>query len=184
MSDEKETPQATPQAVQRTWTEAPTSATVKARYAGREWMLTVRDETVNGLIGKVEVFSTWLDKHTDAAVNLELPPNVPAPVVSAPSAPAPQTPTAGSQRVQCVMIEVGTSYTGGKTQLKFACDGIEFPLTYTKPMGDMVKLLSPLGFTAAHIVTGKKYPVNCFVTYTERTNDGKTYKNVDKVEAA
>jgi hypothetical protein len=183
MSDEKETPKTVAQPMQRTWTEAPTSATVKTRYAGREWMITVRDDTVNGLIGKAEIFSAWLDKNTDSAINLELPQNVPAPVVGvpAPQASAPQT---GPQRVQCVMIEIGTSYTGGKTQLKFACDGMEFPLTYTKPMGDMVKLLAPLGFTSAHIVSGKKYPVNCFVTYHESESNGKNYKNVDKVEAA
>jgi hypothetical protein len=134
---------------------------------------------VNGLIGKVEIFSNWLDKHTDAAVNLELPPNVPAPQVTTALVLA-----VGPQRVQCVMIEVGTSHKGGKTQLKFACDGLEFPLTYTKAVVDMVKLLTPLGFTAAHIIIGKKYPVNCFVTYHESVNDGKTYKNVDKVEAA
>jgi hypothetical protein len=177
MSDE------TKEAVQRTWTEAPASATVKSRYAGREWMLTVRDDSVKGLIEKVELFSGWLDKHTDAAINTEITPALTVTTIPAPVTGAPATPS-GPQRVQCVMIEVGTSYTGGKTQLKFACDGMEFPLLYTKTMGDMVKLLTPLGFTAAHIVVGKKYPVNCFVTYHESTNDGKTYKNVDKVEAA
>ena len=179
MSDEHETPPAV-QPPARTWTEAPTSATVKARYAGREWMLTVRDDTVNGLIGKVEIFSAWLDKHTSDAVNLELPQNVPAPQATSALIPI----AVGPQRVQCVMIEVGTSYTGGKPQLKFACDGLEFPLTYTKSAGDMVKLLAPLGFTAAHLVTGKKYPVSCIVTYSENVKDGKTHKNVDKVEAA
>lgn len=167
--------------LQRTWTEAPASATVKAHYAGREWMLTVRDDSVSGLIGKVETFSKWLDSHAEQMINAEAPKS-PAPM----QAPAPVVTqqAAGPLVAQCVMIEIGTSYQGGKTQLKFNCNGIEHPLTYTREIGDMVKLLAPLGFTAAHIVVGQKYPVSCRVTYHENSKDGKTYKNVDRVEAA
>lgn len=88
----------------------------------------------------------------------------------------------GAHEAQCVLIEVGTSYSGGKPQLKFTCDGLEHPLTFTKPVGEMVKLLSPLGYTAEHLTIGKKYGANCTVRYTENTNaDGKTYKNVQSV---
>jgi hypothetical protein len=80
----------------------------------------------------------------------------------------------------CAMIEVGTSYKGGKTQLKFYVDGFEHPLTYTREVGDMVKLLTPLGFAAAHIVVGKKYAVKARVTWEQ--ND--KYKNVVSVQAS
>ena len=80
----------------------------------------------------------------------------------------------------CAMIEIGTSYKGGKTQLKFYVDGFEHPLTYTREVGDMVKLLTPLGFAAAHIVVGKKYAVKARVTWEQ--ND--KYKNVVSVQAS
>ena len=82
--------------------------------------------------------------------------------------------------VDCAMIEIGTSYKGGKTQLKFHVDGFEHPLTFTREVGDMVKLLTPLGFTAAHIVIGKKYSVKARVTWEQ--ND--KYKNVVSVQPA
>ncbi len=99
--------------------------------------------------------------------------------------PAPVQPTqsGGQREAHCVLIEIGTSYSGGKTQLKFTCDGLEHPLTYTKAAGDMVKLLAPLGYTADHLVVGKKYSADCTVIYTEDGRDGKTYKNVQKVLA-
>lgn len=98
-----------------------------------------------------------------------------------PPVPTAQT-NGGAHEAQCVLIEVGTSYSGGKPQLKFTCDGLEHPLTFTKPVGEMVKLLAPLGYTAEHLTIGKKYGANCTVRYTENTNaDGKTYKNVQSV---
>jgi len=80
----------------------------------------------------------------------------------------------------CAMIEVGTSYTSGKTQLKFHCDGFENPLTYTKSVESMVKLLAQLGFTAAHIVIGQKYPVNALVRWVQKGD----YKDVLEVHSA
>ena len=102
-------------------------------------------------------------------------PDFPAPP---PAAPAP---TNGPREAHCVLIEIGTSYSGGKTQLKFTCDGLEHPLTFTKPVSEMVKLLAPLGYTAEHLVVGKKYGANATVRYTENDKDGKTYKNVVSV---
>ena len=80
----------------------------------------------------------------------------------------------------CAMIEVGTSYMSGKTQLKFHCDGFENPLTYTKGIESMVKLLAQLGFTAAHIVVGQKYPVNALVRWVQKGD----YKDVLEVHSA
>lgn len=88
--------------------------------------------------------------------------------------PQPQTSTpitngeGGRGRAACAMIEVATSYTGGKTQLKFHCDGFEHPLTFTKEIGAMVKLLAPLGIGADKIVVGKKIPVNALVDWQKR----------------
>lgn len=179
-------------------TEAPCSANVRARIGGYDWQITCRshvdkDDLLN-MAKAIKWWNAWLDaegapasKAASDAINIEHTAVTAQTVPTAPVVPGvtgATVPTPGAQRVQCVMIEVGTSYTGGKTQLKFNCNGLEHPLTYTKAVGDMVKLLAPLGFTASHIVVGQKYPVNCFVTYHENTNDGKTYKNVDKVEAA
>lgn len=187
-------PEATPKPIQpQHSTEAPCSANVRARIGGYDWQITCRshvdkDDLLN-MAKAIKWWNVWLDaegappiKEAAKAINVETPTVTAATVPPAPTIPAPAV--SGPQRAQCVMIEIGTSYKGGKTQLKFNCNGFEHPLTYTKEVGDMVKLLAPLGFTAAHIVVGQKYPVNCFVTYHESTNDGKTYKNVDKVEAA
>lgn len=174
------------QVVEPKFVEAPYSGNVRTRIHGYDWQLTVRAGDNKSFVEKVDGLMKWLDARTDKALNVEPT----APTMAAPQAPAPipqNGPKASGpfQRVQCVMIEIGTSYTGGKTQLKFNCNGLEHPLTYTKAVGDMVKLLAPLGFTAAHIVVGQKYTVNCFVTYHKSANsDGKEYNNVDKVEAA
>lgn len=90
-------------------------------------------------------------------------------------------PTGGAHEAQCVLIEVGTSYQGNKTQLKFTCNGMDYPLLYTKSVGEMATLLSPLGFTPAHIVVGQKYPINCRVFYVENVRDGKPRKDVQRV---
>ena len=77
----------------------------------------------------------------------------------------------------CAMIEVGTAYKSGKTQLKFHCDGQEYPLTFTKEVGEMVKLLAPLAIGADQIVVGHKIPVNAKVSWQQ----GEKYKNVISV---
>lgn len=195
MTDTQPQPQDEPRPLQpQHSTEAPCSANVRARVDGYDWQITCRShvdsDDLRNMAKAIKWWNAWLDSNgapstlTAAnAINVETPTVIATAALPIP--PAPATPTVtGPQRVQCVMIEIGTSYTGGKTQLKFNCNGLEHPLTYTKAVGDMVKLLAPLGFTAAHIVVGQKYPVSCFVTYHESTNDGKTYKNVDKVEAA
>ncbi len=104
----------------------------------------------------------------------------PAGVVPPPPAPNGALAQAGTQESACAMIEVGTSYQGGKTQLKFHVNGMDHPLSYTKEVGDMAKLLAPLGFTAAHIVVGQKYAINCIVTWQQ----GEKYRNVLSVRKA
>lgn len=105
-----------------------------------------------------------------------------APVTVAP--PPPPVPANGNngqaQESLCALIEVGTSYQGGKTQLKFHVNGLEHPLTYTKEVSEMAKLLAPLGYTAAHIVVGQKYATSCMVKW----NQGEKYKNVLAVRPA
>lgn len=177
-----DTPQSTP--VMPQFTEAPYSGNVRARIAGYDWQLTIRAADAQTFLGKINGLMKWLNDNADRAVNVETPR---APTVNAPAVP-PAPPTvaapAGPMTAQCVMIEVGTSYQGNKPQLKFSCNGLEHPLTFTKDVNEMAKLLAPLGFTAAHMVIGQKYPVNCIVTYTESSKDGKTYKNVQSVKPA
>lgn len=99
-------------------------------------------------------------------------PGVPLPLQASPA------PAEGGTAI-CAMIEIGTAYTSGKTQLKFHCDGFENPLTYTKGVEEMVKMLAPLGFTLAHIVIGQKYPVSALVRWVQKGE----YKNVLEVHA-
>ncbi len=110
--------------------------------------------------------------------------NATAPIPPA-GAPVPPPPNgaaapAGNQESVCAMVEVGLSYTGNKPQLKFHVNGMDHPLSYTKEIGDMARLLAPLGFTAAHIVVGQKYPVACIVTWQQ----GEKYRNVLSVRKA
>ena len=74
----------------------------------------------------------------------------------------------------CAMVEVGTAYQSNKPQFKFHCDGMEHPLTFTKAVGEMAKLLAPLNIPASEIVVGKKFPVNATVSWEQVDK----YKNV------
>ena len=112
---------------------------------------------------------------------IEITPVATPPANGAP--PVPPPPAASAQEggeSACQMIEVASSYTGGKTQLKFHCNGLEHPLTYTKSPTDMSKLLAPLGYAQAHIVVGQKYSANCIVKWVQ----GEKYKNVSSVRPA
>lgn len=127
-------------------------------------------------VGKGNV-SPIRDAYSDAAGQTGI--QAPTPKSAAPAAPQ-----AGTSDAHCILIEIGMSYSGGKTQLKFVCVGMEHPLTFTKAVSEMVKLLAPLGYTAAHIVVGQRYQANCIVKYGETEKDGKTYKNVLSVHPA
>ena len=74
----------------------------------------------------------------------------------------------------CAMVEVGTAFKSGNTQLKFHCDGMEHPITFTKAVGEMAKLLAPLNIPAEQIVVGKKFSTNCVVSWEQVDK----YKNV------
>ena len=74
----------------------------------------------------------------------------------------------------CAMVEVGTAFRSGNTQLKFHCDGMEHPITFTKAVGEMAKLLAPLNIPAEQIVVGKKFSVNATVSWEQVDK----YKNV------
>ena len=160
---------------------------------GKGWnvQFTLRDDDEMALMERFHLFVQALEKahvvpkpvgqqattppptRQEAPGQAQLPP--PTPGVPPPAAAAPEGGTA-----TCAMIEVGTAYTSGKTQLKFHCDGFENPLTYTKGVESMVKLLAQLGFTAAHIVVGQKYSVNALVRWVQKGD----YKDVLEVHSA
>jgi len=149
---------------------------------GFRHQITVRANTGAQLLERIDAARTNLMKRGatpsgqsahNGSGQAQLPPLTPG--VPMPAAAAPEGGTA-----TCAMIEVGTAYTSGKTQLKFHCDGFENPLTYTKGVDEMVKLLAQLGFTAAHIVVGQKYPVNALVRWVQKGD----YKNVLEVHSA
>ena len=77
----------------------------------------------------------------------------------------------------CAMIKVGTSYTGNKTQLQFFVEGREHPLTFTRPVAEMVKLLAPLNIPAGEIVVGKMWSASCIVFWEQKDQ----YQNVVQV---
>src|SRR3990167_1435022 len=128
---------------------------------GKGWnvQFTLRDDDEMALMERFAKLSDWLEKirvtpkpvgaqgAAQAANSRQTAPEAPGqaqlpaptPGVHPPAAAAPEGGTA-----TCAMIEVGTAYTSGKTQLKFHCDGFENPLTYTKGVESMVKLLAQL----------------------------------------
>jgi hypothetical protein len=128
---------------------------------------------------------TFPGKVTPNAVAPALPPSPKGGLTGSNGAPVPPplgvvAPAAGRTDSVCAMIEVATSYSGGKTQLKFHVDGMEHPLTFTREVKEMATLLKPLGYTADHIVVGKKYPTNCIVTWVQ----AEKYRNVLAVRPA
>lgn len=108
-------------------------------------------------------------------------PGEPQYVPVAPAVPAAQSaPNYAATDVQCFMIEIGQSFKTKAPQLNFHCTGLQDPLRFTRSIDEMVKLLAPLGYTAAHIVVGQKYPAKAIVTWQQ----GEKYKNVIAVKPA
>jgi len=154
------------------FTEAPASLNFFG-ITSKGWniQITLRDEDEAHLLERFAVLVDELGNKYHVT---------PKPVGAQPqaSAPATTTPTppengAHGQSV-CAMVEVGTAYQSNKPQLKFHCDGMEHPLTFTKAVGEMAKLLAPLNIPAEQIVVGKKFSVNATVSWEQVDK----YKNV------
>lgn len=171
--------------------EAPFSLTFHMidKY-GCQFQATIREGITKEIIKQVfEARQGFIELALDNGYRIpgkaaDVAPSTPSP--SAPPSPSVPPPPAapvngnGAQESLCQMIEVGTSFTGGKTQLKFHCKGMDHPLSFTKPMGEMAKLLAPLGYTQAHIVVGEKYPASAMVKWEQ----GEKYRNVLAVRPA
>lgn len=169
--------------VNERWTEAPASWNIRYDNAfGAGEQITLRGERYGDIAADAEAARKWVLEHTRPVSGAQQTVTLPAPAL--PQASAQSVPQAAPQEAACMMIEVGTSFQGNKPQLKFYVAGFDKPLTYTRPIEDMVKLLTPLGFTAAHIIIGQRYTVNAVVTHAASTKDGKTYHNVVSVRAA
>lgn len=86
---------------------------------------------------------------------------------------------------QCMMITLGTSYSGGKPQLLFDCDGMEYPLRYTKSPEDMKTLLKTAQVSKP-LVAGEKWKQGGAWTVEwasppPKEPGGKRYRNVQSV---
>ena len=153
------------------FTEAPASLNFFG-ITSKGWNIqfTLRDENEAHLLERFAVLVGELENKYHVT---------PKPVGAQPQASAPITttppPENGSHgQSVCAMVEVGTADQSNKPQLKFHCDGMEHPLTFTKAVGEMAKLLAPLNIPAEQIVVGKKFSVNATVSWEQ----GEKYKNV------
>ena len=155
------------------FTEAPASLNFFG-ITSKGWniQITLRDEDETHLLERFAVLVDELGNKYHVT---------PKPVGAQPQASTPATTTTspppenGSHgQSVCAMIEVGTAFKSGNTQLKFHCDGMEHPITFTKAVGEMAKLLAPLNIPAEQIVVGKKFSVNATVSWEQVDK----YKNV------
>ena len=155
------------------FTEAPASLNFFG-ITSKGWniQITLRDENEAHLLERFAVLVDELGNKYHVT---------PKPVGAQPQASATATTTTtpppenGSHgQSVCAMVEVGTAFKSGNTQLKFHCDGMEHPITFTKAVGEMAKLLAPLNIPAEQIVVGKKFSVNATVSWEQVDK----YKNV------
>lgn len=103
----------------------------------------------------------------------------PQPVANGTTPQPPQDANGGT--AHAVLMKVGLSYTGNKPQLQFECDGMEHPLSFTRPVADMIKLLAAVGkYTPEMLANGKKYGVDYLVDWQlgEPNAEGKRYRNI------
>ncbi len=106
--------------------------------------------------------------------------NTPAP------SPAPEIVTDGGT-ARAILMKVGKSYAGNKPQLQFEVEGMEHPLSYTRSVVEMMKLLAPVGAYSPEMLTdGKKYGVNYLVEWKlgDPNAEGKRYRNIIAVKPA
>mgnify|MGYP001619630669 CR=1 FL=1 len=100
--------------------------------------------------------------------------------------PAPEIVTDGGT-VRAILMKIGKSYTGNKPQLQFEVEGMEHPLSYTRSVAEMMKLLAPVGQYSPEMLTdGKKYAVNYLVDWRlgDPNAEGKRYRNIVAVKPA
>jgi hypothetical protein len=173
-----------PQNTAPQFTEAPYSGNVRARIRGYDWQLTIRAADSTTFTAKVDGLMNWLDQKADKAINLELPPNVPAPVVSAPAQQA-QTANGGTFHVVKMQIEPRAD---GKVNIKFFEAGHQYPdITAVKTPAEGALLLQPLGgYTPAHMVAGE-YQIGAaieWVTSDKMNSKGNPYKNIKSIKPA
>jgi hypothetical protein len=145
-------------------------------------MLTVRSRPGESGDSYLIRFDTMLKKLGERGFNVK-PSSGNAAPLTAPGepSPAPVTGNAKGGTAHAVLMKVGLSYSGNKPQLQFECDGMEHPLSYTRPVADMIKLLALVGqYTPDQLTNGKKYAVNYRVDWElgEPTSDGKRYRNI------
>lgn len=156
---------------------------------GAETQFTMREATWQAGLANVEAFKAGLRKlgympKAEYRAKAGVETSVPQPV-----APSPAETNRGI--ATCVFIRVVTSFTGGKPQLEFECNGFEKPLRFTsdKP-GVLAEKLSAIRkldgtpFTATDMATGNKFPGNWKVEWERREKDSKTYVNVVTVKPA
>lgn len=169
------------------FTEAPYSGNVRARIRGYDWQLTIRAADSTTFTAKVDGLMNWLDTKADKAINLELPPNVPAPVTGAPTtqAPAPQAANGGTFHIVKMQIEPRAD---GKVNVKFFEAGHQYPdITAVKTPAEGALMLQPIGgWTPAHMVAGE-YNITAAIEWVasdKMNSKGNPYKNIKSIKPA
>lgn len=173
-------------------TEAPYSCNFRMIDPhGVEAQHTVRANSVREGIAEYEWLLNYMLSHGYTIANANGRTYSSAPTASAPVPSNGNGASGDSGIVPCMMIEVGTTFMGGKPALKFSCDGFENPLQYAKQTGEMVKLLGKVKqsnnapFTAEDLVVGKKYGGAWRVAWKDAMgSDGKMHHNVESVMPA
>ncbi len=102
-------------------------------------------------------------------------------------APSPEIVSDGGT-ARAILMKVGKSYTGNKPQLQFEVEGMEHPLSYTRPVGEMMKLLAPVGaYSPEMLADGKKYAVDYLIDWKlgdPSGPDNKRYRNILAIRKA
>jgi hypothetical protein len=168
------------------FSEAPYSGNVRARIRGYDWQLTIRAADSTTFTAKVDGLMNWLDTKADKAVNLELPPNVPAPVTGAP-APQAHTQSSNGGTFHIVKMQIEPR-ADGKVNIKFFEVGHQYPdITAVKTPAEGAVLLQPLGgYTPAHMVAGE-YNITAAIEWVasyKMNSKGNPYKNIKSIKPA
>lgn len=109
---------------------------------------------------------------------------LPQPSVQTAPSPAPASASDNGGTAHAVLMKVGKTYSGNKPQLQFTCEGMDFPLNFSKPADKMQQLLAAVGqYTLEMLAIGKVYQVDYLIDWHlgEPGTDGKRYKNIDAV---